>query len=149
MQGEAASQAKAQPAGEHISLEADGSAASSKKKRKRPSQPAQATVPTQLEDSQAGTAVDEAEPEVKRGRRATHVGRFKRREAGKRVRHYASDDLTAILGGQPQAGAAGAADGVGSRAAAERAASPETPSASEPPKPTSSDLPRLEGAFCK
>lgn len=39
------------------------------------------------------------EPEVKRVRRATHVGRFKKREAGKRVGGYSSTDLAAILGG--------------------------------------------------
>ena len=137
--------ATAQPAGKHSSLEADGSTVSSKNKREKLSTPAlaAASAPTETStDQAAGTA----EPEAKRVRRATHVGRFKRREAGKRVQHYSSNDLTAILGGQPQAGAADAAPGF--RAVAERAASPETPSASEPPKPTSSDLPRPEGACC-
>ena len=90
----------------------------------------------------------EAEPEVKRVRHARHTGRFKRREAGKRVRHYSADDLTAILGGRPQGGGASHSDKGGLQEATERAASPETPSASEPPKPTSSDSPRPEGMCC-
>ena len=139
------SPAKAESARKHSSLEADGSAASSKRKRKKPPSAAQDVDAAQTEAPIAEAAAP-AEPEAKRLRRTTHVGRFKRREAGKRVRHYSGDDLAAILGGQPKAAAAAAAtEPVPSRA--ERAASPETPSASEPPKPTSSDLPQPEGAF--
>lgn len=50
-------------------------------------------------DSSESEAEAVAEPEVKRVRRATHVGRFKKREAGKRVGGYSSTDLAAILGG--------------------------------------------------
>jgi len=130
-------------------VEAEGGAVSSKKKRKQPAPPAQDTKAAQTQPAAAEAAAVPAEPEVKRVRRATHVGRFKRREAGKRVRGYSSDDLTAILGGQPQAAAAVADESASIQAVAERvaerAASPETPSASEPPKPTSSDLPQPEG----
>ena len=135
---------KAEPAGKDSGLEADGSAASSKKKRKKLLPPAPEADAAQPEAQSADAAVP-AEPEQKRVRRATHVGRFKRREAGKRVRHYSSDDLTAILGGQPQAAAAAVEDEP-APSHADRAASPETPSASEPPKPTASDLPQPEGA---
>ena len=142
------SSAAAQPAGDHTNLEADGSAASSKKKRKQRLLPAQDPEPARTEPAAAEAAVP-AEPEAKRVRRATHVGRFKRREAGKRVRGYSSDDLTAILGGQPQAAAAVPDESASLQVVAERAASPETPSASEPPKPTSSDVPQPEGVGCE
>ncbi len=139
------SRATAQTAGEHGSLGAAGSAAGSEKKRKKGLPLAQDAIAAQTAATAAEVAP--AEPETKRVRRATHVGRFKRREAGKRVRGYSADDLTAILGGQPQAGAAGADASAPAPAQVDRAASPETPSASEPPKPTSSDLPQPEGVW--
>lgn len=44
-----------------------------------------------------------------RVRQATHLGRFKKRESAKMVKHYSSQDLAAILGGDPFAQAAVAA----------------------------------------
>ena len=70
-------------------------------------QPAAGSVPAQQPQQpqqQEGDSSSGSEPEApqqpQRAKRvATHLGRFKRREAAKMVRGYSSKDLEAILGG--------------------------------------------------
>lgn len=78
-----------------------------KKAGKVAEQPAAGSVPTQQqqqpqqqqEDSSSGSEPEAPQQPQRAKRVATHLGRFKRREAAKMVRGYSSKDLEAILGG--------------------------------------------------
>lgn len=60
------------------------------------------------EATAAATAPPAAAAPPKRVKAATHIGRFKKREAAKMVKGYSEHDLAAILGGDPFAAAAAA-----------------------------------------
>ena len=80
----------------------EAAAAGGSKKRKQASS----------SDSDSGSSSDEEEEEEeaaaapRRVRAATHLGRFKKREAGKMTKGYSEHDLAAILGADPFAAAA-------------------------------------------
>lgn len=79
----------------------------SKSKSKAEATPPAAS-PSDDEEGSKPSDEDAGVQNVKRVKFATHIGRFKRRESAKVVKNYSSNDLAAILGGDPFASVAAA-----------------------------------------
>ncbi|GAB4821901.1 hypothetical protein N2152v2_008947 [Parachlorella kessleri] len=134
--GKASSKGKRKAAGKEKSREASTAASGSegaKKRQKHPDKaPKAGPSSSGSSDSESGSNAEtsdsdvdggsepappaqqqqqQPQPQPKRVKFATHVGRFKRREAAKMVKNYSTTDLAAILGGPGgSAAAAGAVD---------------------------------------
>ncbi|KAK9812809.1 hypothetical protein WJX72_004183 [[Myrmecia] bisecta] len=101
-----------------------------KQQQQAPARPAAASSSGSDPD---GDSSEDEQPAPKRQRAARHVGRFTRREAGKKVKNYSSKDLAAILGGQDAA--KNSSGGESDDGSAERPATPpmEQPEPLAPP----------------